>query len=215
MEVIVPLLADIGLLVVLLVGLTSDLFVKGPRRRSVGIFSAVGILLVMALDLIVGLSQVNNPAFAGPVLGGMLQYDMLALIFRVMILLSGALTCLISLDVEKVGRQGEFYAMVIVATMGMALMATAADLIMVFLALETTSISLYVLAGFLRETSQSAEAGLKYYLFGSFTAGLFLYGLSLVYGYTGTTNIYGLAAPLGTLVSSGPQGAFALILALL
>jgi len=63
--------------------------------------------------------------------------------------------------VPKVGQQGEFHAIVIVATMGMSLMSAAADLIMVFLALETTSISLYVLAGFLRDSQASTEAGLK------------------------------------------------------
>jgi NADH-quinone oxidoreductase subunit N len=86
---------------------------------------------------------------------------------------------------------------------------------MVFLALETSSICLYILAGFLRDVPRSTEAGLKYYLFGSFMAGLFLYGLSLLFGYTGTTNIYALAEPLGALVSSGETGIFALILALL
>lgn len=215
LEIVIPMLADIGLLIVLLVALIVDLFVKGAGRRSVGILSAVGILVVMVIDLVVGMSEVHNPAFAGPVLGGMLRYDMLSLIFRVMIMLAGALTCLIALDVPKVGRQGEFYALIIVATMGMGLMATAADLIMVFIALETTSISLYVLAGFLRETRQSSEAGLKYYLFGSFTAGLFLYGLSLLYGFAGSTSLYTLAESLGVVISSGAEGAFAVAMALL
>jgi NADH-quinone oxidoreductase subunit N len=97
----------------------------------------------------------------------------------------------------------------------MSLMSAAADLIMVFLALETTSISLYVLAGFLRNSQRSTEAGLKYYLFGSFTAGLFLYGLSLVYGFAGTTNLYSLSGALGKVLNSGPTGAFSLILTLL
>ncbi len=215
LDVLIPMLADAGLLVVLLVSLTVDLFLKGTRRRMVGIVAAAGMFLVMALDLIVGLRSVGDPAFAEPVLGGMLRYDMLALIFRVMVLLSGVLTCLVALDVPKVGQQGEFYVMVITATMGMALMATAADLIMVFLALETTSISLYVLAGFLRDTRRSTEAGLKYYLFGAFTSGLFLYGLSLLFGFTGTTNLYLLAEPLGELLRGGATGTFALAIALL
>lgn len=215
LDIVVPLLADLGLLVVLLVVLTVDLFLKGTRRRSVGIIAALGILIVMGLEFIVGLSEVNNPAFAEPVLGGMLRFDMLSVIFSVMVMIAGALTCLISLDVPKLGRQGEFYAMVIVATMGMTLMSAAADLVMVFLALETTSISLYVLAGYLRDTRRSAEAGLKYYLFGSFMAGLFLYGLSLVYGLAGTTNIYTLAGSLTGVLLSGAGGTFAIAIALL
>ncbi|MBN1310050.1 MAG: NADH-quinone oxidoreductase subunit N [Anaerolineae bacterium] len=214
-QIAAPILPEIGLLILLLIVLSADLFLGPSRRRPAGIIAAVGAFIVMAANLVVGLGMVNNEAFAQPVLGGMLRYDMLALIFRTMVLLAGGLTCLIALDVPKVGQQGEFHAIVLVATMGMSLMSAASDLIMVFLALETTSISLYVLAGYLRDTPASAEAGLKYYLFGAFTAGLFLYGLSLLYGFTGVTNIYALAEPLGRQLLDGTNGSFALALALL
>ncbi|MBN1430977.1 MAG: NADH-quinone oxidoreductase subunit N [Anaerolineae bacterium] len=214
-QIVAPILPEIGLLILLLIVLSADLFLAPSRRRSVGIVAAVGSLIVMAANLFVGLGMVNDPVFAQPVLGGMLRYDMLALIFRTMVLLAGGLTCLIALDVPKLGQQGEFHAIVLVATMGMSLMSAASDLIMVFLALETTSISLYILAGFLRDTPQSAEAGIKYYLFGAFTAGLFLYGLSLLYGFTGVTNIYALAEPLGRQMLGDANGSFALALALL
>jgi len=214
-QAVIPIFAEIGMTLLLLVVLTVDLFLNPARRRSVGIIAGVGLLLIMAANLVVGLSTVGAPDYAGPVLGGMIRHDMLALIFRTMVLIAGGLTCLIALDVPKVGRQGEFYGILIAATLGMSLMGAASDLIMVFLSLETASICLYVLAGFLRDTQRSAEAGLKYYLFGSFTAGLFLYGLSLLYGYTGTTNIYSLSEPLGVLLRSGTEGQFAVILALL
>lgn len=214
-QIAIPILPEIGLLILLLIVLSADLFLAPSRRRSIGIVAAVGTFVVMIANLIVGFGMVNNAAFAQPVLGGMLRYDMLALIFRTMVLLAGGLTCLIALDVPKVGRQGEFHAIVLVATMGMCLMSAACDLIMVFLALETTSISLYVLAGFLRDTPQSTEAGIKYYLFGAFTAGLFLYGLSLLYGFTGVTSIYELAEPLGEQLLGDANGSFALALALL
>jgi NADH-quinone oxidoreductase subunit N len=214
-QIFVPILPEIGLLVLLLLILSIDLFLPSTRRRSVGLIAAIGTFVVMVTNLIVGLGMVNDPAFAQPVLGGMLRYDMLALIFRTMVLVAGGLTCLIALDVPKVGQQGEFHAIVLVATMGMSLMSAASDLMMVFLALETTSISLYVLAGFLRDTPQSTEAGIKYYLFGAFTAGLFLYGLSLLYGFTGVTNIYELAKPLGEQLFGSANASFALALALL
>jgi NADH-quinone oxidoreductase subunit N len=86
---------------------------------------------------------------------------------------------------------------------------------MVFVGLETASISLYVLAGFLRNDRKSSEAGIKYYLFGAFTSGIALYGLSLLYGFTGTTNIYGLAEPLGEIMASGPAGSLNVIVAML
>jgi NADH-quinone oxidoreductase subunit N len=213
-QVIIPILPEIGLLIMLLVCLFIDQFIVASQRRIVGMIAGVGVIIVMLVNLFVGLGAVNDPAFQSPVLGGMLRYDMLALMFRTMVLLAGALTCLIALDVPKVGRHGEFHAIVLVATMGMTLMCAAADLIMVFLALETTSISLYVLAGFLRDTQRSTEAGLKYFLFGSFTAGVFLYGLSLLYGFTGTTNIYGIAEPMSSLLGTS-TGTFSLALTLL
>ena len=215
LHVIIPILPEIGLLILLLLVLSLDLFTDPSRRRGIGVFAGVGMFVVMLVNLAVGLSQVSDPFYANSVLGGMLRYDSLALMFRTMILISGGLTCLIALDVPQVGKQGEFHAIIIVASMGMSLMSAAADLIMVFLALETTSISLYVLAGFLRDSQRSTEAGLKYYLFGSFTAGLFLYGLSLIYGFTGTTNLYQLAGPLSKVIDGGSAGAFALILTML
>jgi NADH-quinone oxidoreductase subunit N len=78
----------------------------------------------------------------------------------------------------------------VTAVLGMNLMAASADLIMLYLAIETTSIGLYALAGFLREDAKSAESGLKYFLFGAFTSTVMLYGFSLLYGFTGETNLY-------------------------
>ncbi len=214
-QVVIPILPEIGLLILLLLVLAIDLFSRPLRRRVVGIVAGVGAFLILIANLIVGFLTLNDPAFAAPVLGGMLRYDTLALIFRTMVLLSGGLTCLISVDTPKVSRQGEYYAILIAAMMGLSLMAAASDLIMVFVALETASISLYLLAGFLRDTPFSVEAGLKYYLFGAAISGLFLYGLSLLYGFGGTTDIYALAGPLGEMFASGAAGAFGLIAALL
>lgn len=213
-ETLTPIFVEVGLTLLLLLVLTFDLFLNPARRRTVGIIAGVGLLLIAVLNAIIGLNTVGAAPYDQPVLGGMIRHDMMALIFKTMVLLSAGLSCLISLDVPRLGRQGEFYAILIAATMGMTLMSAATDLLMVFLALETASISLYILAGFLRETSRSAEAGLKYFLFGSFTSGLFLYGLSLLFGYTGTTNIYALSEPLSALLSNA-EGTFALILALL
>ena len=89
----------------------------------------------------------------------------------------------------------------LVSTLGMSLMAGSADLIMLYIAIETTSIPLYVLAGFLKHDEKSTEAGFKYLMFGAMTSAIMLYGFSLLYGFTGTTNIYllGRAVQAGTL----------------
>lgn len=213
--VVIPIAAEIGLTLLLVVVLALDLAFRPRRRQAVGVVAGVGMLVVMVVNLIVALFDVGGPAFGEEVLGGMVSFDMLSLIFHTMILLAGGLTCLISTDFPGVARKGEFYAIVIVATLGLSLMSAASDLVMLFLSLETASISLYVLAGFLRDTPRSTEAGLKYFLFGAASAGVFLYGLSLLYGFTGTTNIYEMSGPLGELISGSAVGTFGLLIALL
>lgn len=216
-EIIIPILPEIGLLALLLIILLVDLGSRPVRRKTAGIVAAAGMLVILAINMVVSFSAMGVTAFAGQdVLGGMIGYDLLATMFRTMVLTAGFLTCLITLDVEGLGRQGEFYAILTVATLGMSLMSAARDLIMVFVALETTSISLYVLAGFLRDSRQSAEAGMKYYLFGAFTSAILLYGLSLLFGFSGTTDVGAMAEPIRALITSGdPASIFGFVLALL
>ena len=188
-------LAEILLTALLLVVLAVDLIRRESQRRETAFIAGVGMILILIANLILA------PAPGGSVeaqlfLGGMVRHDTLAQIFRSVVLLAGALTCLISADAPRVGRRGEYYAIVIAATLGMCLMSAAADLIMVLVALETTSLSLYLLVGFLRGDVKSAESGVKYFLFGAFTSAVLLYGLSLLYGFTGRTSLYGLSDAL-------------------
>ncbi|MFH2037822.1 MAG: NADH-quinone oxidoreductase subunit N, partial [Chloroflexota bacterium] len=106
---------------------------------------------------------------------------------------SAAITAMFLMDIEHVGRRAEAYLLLIASTIGMTLMATAADLVMLYLSIETTSIPLYILAGFLRDDDRSVEAGFKYLLFGALTSTILLYGFSLLFGLTGETSIYALA----------------------
>jgi len=119
-----------------------------------------------------------------------------------MFVIAGALTCLISMDFKSLRQTGEYYGLVTFAVLGMCLMAAANDIIMLYVALETTSISLYLLAGYLRGVPLSSEAGMKYFLFGAFTSAVLLYGLSLLYGFTGQTEYGALVAALSSL---GPE----------
>src|SRR3972149_2458188 len=96
-------------------------------------------------------------------------------------------------DVDGVGDGGEYFFLVIGATLGLCLMAAAADLILLYLAIETASISLYVLAGYLKRDDRSTESGLKYFLFGALTSAVMLYGFSLLFGAPGQRNLYLLA----------------------
>lgn len=180
------------IILLLLAGLimTFDVVWPESRKRTLGWLTAGGL----------GLAGVAALLFVRPddslVFGGMLRNDMLAYLFRLMFIFSGAIVALISVDSPGVARKGDYYAIMLGAVIGMNFMAAAGDLIMLYLAIETTSIALYLLAGFLREDDKSAESGLKYFLFGAFTSTIMLYGFSLVYGFTGRTNLYELAQAL-------------------
>lgn len=126
--------------------------------------------------------------------GGMLRHDYLAFVFRLIFLFGAAATVLFSMNWESIGKRGEFYLLLVISTMGMNLMGASADIIMLFLAIETASIPLYVMAGFMTDDDKSAESGFKYLLFGAMTSAIMLYGFTLLYGFSGTTNIYEIAS---------------------
>ena len=132
------------------------------------------------------------------VLGGMVAVDRYSLFFRLVLLASAALAVLLSAHyLARTGEgRGEYYALLLFATSGMTLLAAAADLIVVFLALEILSLSLYVMAGFSWHRITSQEASMKYFLLGAFSSAFFLYGIAMAYGATGTTSIGGIARAL-------------------
>jgi NADH-quinone oxidoreductase subunit N len=186
---ILAVIPELGLVILALLVLGFDLVWKEDRRRALGWLTAGGMLLIAVLALVFA-----RPAAPGLIFGGMLRNDWLSFTFRMVFLFGAAITALFAMDMEKLGRRGEFYLLLITATLGMSLMASSADLVMLYLAIETTSIPLYVLAGFLLRDERSMEASFKYFLFGALTSTVMLYGFSLVYGFTGTTQIYTLAA---------------------
>ncbi|MBE0500421.1 MAG: NADH-quinone oxidoreductase subunit N [Desulfuromonadales bacterium] len=129
--------------------------------------------------------------------------DGFALFFNIIFIFSAALTILMSDDYLR--REGypinEFYSLILFATAGSMWMASATDMMTIFLGLEVLSVSLYVLAGFFYNDVRSNEAGLKYFLLGAFSTGFLLYGMALLYGVTGTTNL----SEIGLILSSQHQ----------
>ena len=195
-------LPEIGLTTLAIVVLFADLYGSPGTRRNVVFISAVS----MALLALVPLIWTPDPALYenGELLwGGMINYDPLSQIFKVMLLLAGAVTCLMAAGDHGVGDKGEFYLIVIVATLGGVMMSAATDLILVFVALETLSIPLYMLAAFRRGDLRSAEGGMKYFLYGAFASTIMLFGFSLLYGFTGTTNLAGIASALNGGLEGG------------
>jgi len=128
--------------------------------------------------------------------GGMFVHDGFTVFFTLLFCAVGVMAVLLSWDYVKRTRinQAEYYALLLSATLGMVIMAASNDLITIFLGLELMSLSLYVLVGFRRSHLESNEAALKYFLLGAFASGFLLYGIALLYGATGTTNLSRMAA---------------------
>ena len=181
-----------GALVVLLLSVVT------PRRDS--------LLLGVSLAT-VGAALFGVASFAGldeTASRGLLAIDGFAAFFKVVALVSAALTLLMSapyLRVEKL-RAGEYHFLILCATLGMMFMASGMDLITLFIGLETMAVSFYVLAGYLKPNPRSNEAAVKYFLLGAFSLGVLLYGMSLLYGATGTTRLEETAA---ALAGQGPE----------
>ncbi len=122
---------------------------------------------------------------------GLLAVDQFALFFKVVFLVAAAITVLMSvryLEIEG-ASPGEYYFLILCATLGMMIMAGGIDLITIFIGLETMAVSFYILAGFIKPSQRSNEAAVKYFLLGAFSLGILLYGMSLMYGLSGTTNL--------------------------
>ena len=127
---------------------------------------------------------------------GLLAVDQFALFFKIVFLMAAAITVLMSvpyLHVEAATSPGEYYFLILCATLGMMIMAGGIDLITIFIGLETMAIAFYILAGFIKPSQRSNEAAVKYFLLGAFSLGILLYGMSLMYGLSGTTNLRQMA----------------------
>jgi NADH-quinone oxidoreductase subunit N len=136
-----------------------------------------------------------------PILGAFTT-DNLTMIARLTFIGAAFLTTLLALDYRPSGNPGEFYALILFSTTGMNFMSAASELIMAYVSLELSSISLYILAGYFRNDQLSSEAGIKYFLFGALSSGILLYGMSLAYGATASLNRAGGGQPIiGTLFS--------------
>ena len=173
-----------------------------------------GVLLGVALATIAA-TLVAVSSFAGldeTVSRGLLAIDGFAAFFKVIVLLSAALTALMSAPYLRVEglKAGEYYFLILCATLGMMFMASGLELITLFIGLETMALSFYVLAGYLKPNPRSNEAAVKYFLLGAFSLGILLYGMSLLYGATGTTSLAGIATAL-----SGQETSAVLVLAVI
>jgi NADH-quinone oxidoreductase subunit N len=161
----------------------------GGRNKSLLVFTSLVGLLMTAIS---AFAKHPIPAYS---FNDSYIVDHMSLFFICIFTISSALAILLSVEYnEREGiRAGEYYALILFCTVGMILLASSTDMIMIFLGIEIVSICLYVLAGIRRNDHRSNEAALKYFLLGAFATGFLLYGMTLVYGSTGSTNLFKIA----------------------
>ena len=190
LTLIAPLLTVVGWAAVLLL---IDVFAIPEGNKRITGYLAIAGLLVAGL---VGLPLWN---MTGSTFSDMLVLDRFSLALTWIFLIVGAMACAMALEyLPRHGmEQGEFYPLIMFAVAGMILLSQGTDLIVLFLGIEALSITLYILAGFAYPRLTSEEAAMKYLLLGSFAAGFFVYGIALVYGATGSTNLGAIAEYLG------------------
>jgi NADH-quinone oxidoreductase subunit N len=199
MTSILPILPESLLLALGILILIVDPFLKkdSTRRSFLGWFTAAGTFVILAVSLIFGRPLADSPI---PVVafGGMIRFDWLGFLFKMFFILAAGVTALFFMDTERLNQRAEAYLLMLAAGIGMCLMTSASDLVMLYLSIEMTSIPLYILSGFLLTDERSTEAGFKYLLFGALTSAVLLYGFSLIYGFSGTTDLYQLSAHFTT-----------------
>ena len=129
--------------------------------------------------------------YPGVAFWNMVRVEPFSVFFHVLVIAIAAVAILSSFEYLRVQRirAGEYYGLILFGTVGMCLMSSAIELVLIFIALEISSISTYILAGFRRREASSSESSLKYFLLGSFATAFFLYGVALMFGATGSTNI--------------------------
>lgn len=163
------------------------------REKSAALLSGLGVAALVAAG---ALALLNAPAKPMEAFAGALQIDAFGAYAKALIGFAGAATLLLGAD-YWLGRKDfrfEFPLLVVLSSLGMFVMASAHDLMTLYVGLELQSLGAYVLAAFARDDARSSEAGLKYFVLGALASGLLLYGASLIYGFTGTVRFEGIAA---------------------
>ena len=189
-----------------------DLVVKDRESVAVAYLSLVGLICVFAAILITHFS-LRNPV---SLFLGMIRLDEFSTFFKILLLLATAATVLFSLRSEELDARlkGEYYALLLAITLGMFLMASSTNLLMIFISLETVSLTSYILAGFLTHSPRSSEAAFKYITYGAVASGTMLFGLSFLFGMAGSGDLGQISMRLTELLASGEVAPLAVLIAI-
>ncbi|MGA9980202.1 MAG: NADH-quinone oxidoreductase subunit N [Candidatus Sulfotelmatobacter sp.] len=180
-------LSAFGIVIMLL----EPLLDEEKSQKLLGFVALLGALAGIGATWVMS----GSPGLA---FSSMVKVDSFSVFFHVLVIAIAAVIILISYEYMAVQhiRAGEYYALILFGTVGMSLMSSAVELVLIFIALEISSISSYILAGFRRHEASSSESSLKYFLLGSFATAFFLYGVALMFGATGSTNIDSISQKL-------------------
>jgi len=200
---------EIALTATLLVAVLTDLIFRRSPMAVAGV--------VMAGFIVAGMFVLGQAGMHASIFGGMIAVDPFACFVKLVVLLTAILVTVFSLlfsELNSAGRKvGEYYTLLVGATIGLVLLAGASNLLMIYLAIELSSLSSYLLSGYTREAPDSSEASLKYVIFGALSSGLMLYGISVVYGLTGSLDLYAINQALPQVIAAGGTSAFLLLIA--
>ncbi len=190
---------EIATVLLALTVLIIGLLIPKEQRFGLGYLVTIGLAIILFVSF--GFYGINATLF-----DGMYFVDDFSIFFKQLFLVAAVLVTLAAtLYVKKIGTNyGEFFVMIVFAALGMMVLASAGEFITLYLGLETMTISFYILTGFKKKDSKSAESGIKYLILGAMSSGILLYGLSLVYGMTGTTVISEVAVKLSQMGSLSP-----------
>ncbi|HSQ78868.1 MAG TPA: NADH-quinone oxidoreductase subunit N, partial [Nitrospirota bacterium] len=209
MQSLIPIYPEAVIITVALMVLLLDFFVDKDSKSLLGWFSLAGIVIAAFATFRLMVAGVSGSFFSGT-----FNLDPFSIFFKFVFFIACGLGILVSINYLKSQNihRGEYYSLMLFATSGMMLMASAADLITLYLGLELMAMSIYILAGFMRHDNRSNEAAIKYLLLGAFSSGIMLYGMSLLYGITGTTNLSEILVFLRTADLNNPVIYLAMIM---
>ncbi len=193
--------------------LLVDLFLPPERKQAVGWLALIGLVLA-GLASVLLLQDLGGQAGRGiRILADTYTVDAFATYFKLVAVAATALVILVSMDFfpRFTAYAGEAYVLLVFTCLGLMLMASSSELITLLLSIEFVSLTSYLLAGYLKDSPKSNEAGVKYFLYGAATTGVMAYGFSLLYGATGSTSLYEIAGRIG---QQGPVGVLGVGMAL-
>jgi NADH-quinone oxidoreductase subunit N len=192
MDRFAPLLPEI---ILAIGGLGLMMLAAFTGRRGTALVNWLAVALLIAATI----ALIGPPSHAGPLFDGMVSADLFASFGKAVIFPSAAVAIIAAHGWFERGREhaSEYSVLIVFAAVGMAVMVSSTSLVSLYVGLELNSLAGYVLASYDRRDERSAEAGLKYFVLGALASGILLYGISLLYGFTGTTSFAGVAAAFG------------------